>query len=648
MASSINSEIPPELDQILVKALEKDADLSYQTASDLRADLKRIKREIDSSPSWNSVSEPQIQTKTVATRNYLFIALTIIFISLMAFGGWFLFKNRKMAEGIDWSKGTNTQLTEQSGIEYFPSIAPDGKSFVFASDAKGNFDIYSQRIGGKNPTNLTENSISDDTQPAFSPDGNRIAFRSERSPAGIYVMEATGENLRRVGDGAHPSWSPDGKEIVVSTNGMDAPNVLIGKDNGLSIINLETGAKRELLKQNAYFPTWSPNKKRIAYWFYPTAIGRRDIATISADGKAEPIVLTGEFALSNWNPVWSPDGKFLYFVSDKNGNWNFWRVAIDENSGKPLGEPEPIVTPSKYSRHLAFSADGKKMIYVQSETESNIQRVDFDDKNEKIIGNPSWVTTGDREVTRAILSPDGKQFLMRQIRRTQDDIVVVNQDGTGWHDITNDTPFDRFPRWSPDGSQIALASDRSGNYEIWMCNTDGTNLRQITFPVSVSIATSFPVFSPDGKHLAFNRPPNSYILDLTKDYKSQTPFKLPATDTGNLFGVWDWSPDGKKLLGIFQNELMIGYFSFESNTYTRILKAPGSVPSWLPDSRHFVYAENNKVFLADIETKQTKELLSLQIEQPRSPFVTPDGKNLYYVAHLNKSDIWLIDAPSAP
>jgi eukaryotic-like serine/threonine-protein kinase len=648
-ASSVNAEITEDLDQVITKALEKDADLSYQTASDLRADLKRIKREFDSSPSWSrsgSLAWMRRRRDAETWRKAVYFTFAFLLLTLIGIG-LFLFRSKNdpnQANQSLWFNATATQLTDSPGTEFFPSLAPDGKSFVFASDAKGNFDIYSQRVGGKNTKNLTEDSTANDTQPAFSPDGNRIAFRSERSPAGIYVIEITGENLRRVADfGFHPAWSPNGKEIVVSTFGKDAPNVRVGNENSIQIINLETGAKRLLTNEDGTFPTWSPNGKRIAYWFYPTAVGRRDIATIAADGSGESVVLTHDFAVSNWNPVWSPDGKFLYFVSDKNGNWNFWRVAIDENTGKALSAPELTATPSKSSRHLAFSADGKKMIYVQSESQSNIQGVEFDEKNEKIIGTPTWVTTGDREVTRAELSPDGKQFLMRQIRRTQDDLVLVNRDGSGWRDITNDAHYDRYPRWSPDGSQIAFASDRSGSYEIWMCNNDGTNLRQITFSNDASHGTSFPVWSPDGQRLSYQWGLDTYIIDLSKNWNEQTPFKLPPTDTNGTYVSWDWSPDGKKLVGGFRFENVLGTYSLETNSYLRVTKGDASIPAWLPDSRRFVFTLENKIFLADSETKKVKELLTTQPEVPRSPFVSRDGKFLYYVAHLSKSDICLLD-----
>ncbi len=645
LASSVNSEISPEFDQILVKALEKDADLSYQTASDLCADLKRIKREVDSSPSLRSGSLTQRRKDAKTQRNFLLFTFYFLLFTLLAFGTWFFVFRQSSLAAIDWSKATNIQLTEQVGTEFFPSLAPDGKNFVYASDASGNFDLYIQRVGGKNPTNLTKDSTAADTQPAFSPDGERIAFRSEREPKGIYVMGASGENLRRIADfGFHPSWSPDGKEIVVSTFGRDQPTVRADGEQFLSILNVESGAKRELIKTEASFPAWSPSGGRIAYWFYTAAFGRRDIATVSANG-GEPVIVAKDFAVSNWNPVWSPDGRFLYFVSSKGGSVNFWRVQIDESSGAVLSEPEPIVTPSKFSRHLNFSRDGKRMIYVQTNNQSNIQGVTFDPKAEKIIGEPFWITQGDREITRAELSPDGTRFVMRLIRRTQDDIVTVSRDGREWRDITNDAPFDRYVRWSPDGKQLAFYSDRNAGSEIWMCNADGTNLRQITFQLAPDIGSGFPVWSPDGKLLAFFNEGQTYILDLSKNWQEQTPQKLPPGENISVFVCWDWSPDGKKLGGTIHegNARFLGFYSFETNSYTKIAENNEFIPSWLPDSRRVVYGFDNKIVIADTETRKIGELVSSPPTQLRSPFVSRDGRLLYYSAHTSESDVWLLD-----
>jgi serine/threonine protein kinase len=644
LPSSINPEIPQELDQILVKALEKDADLSYQTASDLRADLKRVRRELFSSPSLRSGSAfaiPNKSSKSLSRILYFLIPLTL----LIGIGVFFFFQ-KKSASTIDWTKSSNTQLTQNSGTEFFPSLSPDGKVFVYAADTNGNFDIYIQRISSKKAENLTQNSNSDDTMPAFSPDGERIAFRSEREPRGIYVMGLKGENIQRISDfGFHPSWSPDGKEIVVSTFGRDQPTVRANGEHFLKIINLENGSVRDLIKLEATFPAWSPNGKRIAYWFYSGTTGKREIATISKDG-GEPKIVAKDFAVSNWNPVWSPDGNFLYFVSSRSGSMGFWRVKIDEPSGEVSSEPEPVNTLSKYSRHLGFSKDGKRLIYVQTNNQSNIQGIEFDSKNLKPIGAPFWITQGDREIVRPELSPDGKTFQMRIVRLTQDDLVLVNRDGQDWRDITNDDPFDRYSRWSPDGKQIAFSSDRAGNSNVWICNADGTNQRQITFPTEQQPNFGFPVWSPDGKRLSVsNGTAPTYIIDLAKNWNQQTPQKITPEGNSRGFVAWDWSPDGTKLVGTALKEKggSLAVYDFQTNGFQKIIEDAEYVTSWLPDSRHFIYSRDNKIFIVDSLTKEIKELFAHPTLQPRAPFVSRDGKLLYYAAYSAESDIWMMD-----
>lgn len=93
-----------------------------------------------------------------------------------------------------------SQLTSAPGIEWFPSLSPDGRWVVYAGEGSGNRDIYLQSVTGQTPINLTSDSSADDNQPVFSPDGERIAFRSSREGGGIFVMGRTGE-LGEVRDG---------------------------------------------------------------------------------------------------------------------------------------------------------------------------------------------------------------------------------------------------------------------------------------------------------------------------------------------------------------------------------------------------------------------------------------------------------------
>src|SRR5262249_42255023 len=158
-----------EWDRIVLKALEKNRTLRYQSATDIRTDLQLLGRKQD--------RRADLRRRGLALGLVLSISASLV---------WYLLPlTRDQSEMRDV---TFTRLTDAPGEELFPSLAPDGKSFLYASQASGNWDVYLQRVGGRMPLNLTRESISDDTQPTFSPDGERIAFRSEREGGGIFIM----------------------------------------------------------------------------------------------------------------------------------------------------------------------------------------------------------------------------------------------------------------------------------------------------------------------------------------------------------------------------------------------------------------------------------------------------------------------------
>ena len=634
-ATNIDHSLPSELDLILKKALEKDRELRYQTGSDYRADIRRLLRIIDSAATSSNPTSITTSSESFIRSSWPLVTVAVLLVVGIPLGLYFIWA-RPVAP--DWSRALHQQLTNQPGTEFFPALAPDGENFVYSREQEGNFDLFLQRVGGTNVQPLTPNTPSDETEPAYSPKGDRIAFHSTRGPAGIYLMEATGENVKLVTpDCHHPSWSPDGKEIVCSTAGRSIPTTRPVNTSALWIVDVESGAKRLLCENDALHPAWSPNGSRIAFWFMPPSAGRGDIATISKDGG--PIEVITKDASTNWNPVWSPDGRFLYFASDRSGNMGFWRIAIDENTGKALGEPEAVVTPSTFNRHLSFSRDGRRMLYVQTDREANIGAVRFDPKQEQIVGEPFWVTRGDRQLSRPDLSADGSRFVMRVMRRTQDDVIVVDRDGGDWRDITNDKFFDRYPRWSPDGKQIAFASDRSGRYEIWTVNADGTNLRQISFNSPGD--TSFPLWSPDGRRLLFHRSRNNVIIDVDKEWSEEALQPLPPTE--RPFVIWDWSPDGKKLLGTFPDG-KVGCFSFETNKYELVADF-GAYPMWFADSSRYISFTTTGVYLGEIKSKRLREIWKLNGFDIRSIGVTPDGQQLYFVSQSTESDVWLLDLP---
>ena len=389
--SLTNQNISPGLERVVRHCLEKDAEQRFHSAHDLAFDLEALLGVSESGARPGAVAGAGVGTRLPRAILPLAAAAAAI---VLAYGGARL-AGFRLVRGAIVSPPSSTaivqatfsQLTTQAGIETFPSISPDGKTFVYVSSASGNDDIYLQRLDGRNAINLTKDCPADDTQPAFSPDGSQIAFRSEREGGGIFVMGATGESVRRVADfGFNPAWSPDGKEIAVSTESVVDP-LSRRTTAALYVINVATGAKRLITKDDAMQPSWSPHGGRIAYWgLLSGGGGQRDIWTVPASGPstgAGAVPVTNDAAV-DWNPVWSPDGKFLYFSSDRNGTMNLWKAPIDEKSGRVLGSFEPMTVPSHWCGFVSVSRDGRNLLYTSREETSGVRKVAFDPDRERV------------------------------------------------------------------------------------------------------------------------------------------------------------------------------------------------------------------------------------------------------------------------
>jgi eukaryotic-like serine/threonine-protein kinase len=642
-----NPALPTGLCGIISRSLEKDRELRYQTASDLRAELKRLARDINSSPAvaadHQPSSSPLLSSAWSSPSKPVLIAVITLAVVLLV---WLLV----LRPGKSPEKKLDTPvipsalaITDAAGEEFFPSLSPDGKSLVYVTGAAGNLDIYEQKVGGKNFNNLTSDSPDDDSQPAYSPNGERIVFRSEREGGGIFLMGASGESVRRLTDfGYNPSWSPDGKEIVFAVESVTGPGGRLDPKSQLWAVNIATREKRLITAGDGVQPAWSPAGHRIAYWSKQHG-GQRDIWTVSATSD-EPIQVTDDL-YEDWNPVWAPDGRHLFFISTRGGNENVWRVEIDERSGKVLSEPEPITLPSSSTQHICLSRDGRKMAYVQMPVKTNAQKLEFSSQGEKVLLPPIWVTQGTKYIRNLDLSPDGEWYAYDTRVDQQFDIFVMKKDGTGQRNLTEDAFRNVNPRWSPDGKRIAFYSDRSGTYQIWMINPDGSGLRQITFAPDPGVV--YPVWSPDLTRLAYSvYSGHSYILDLTKPWQEQTP--QPVTmlnDRDNIFVAFGWSPDGKKLAGIRTNphtKKVNGIYVYHLNTEAFVKVTDfGNVPQWMSDSRRLIFCDKNKLYLVDSLLKKPRELFSAAPHEVNRFKISKDDRTIYYSISTREGDIWL-------
>jgi len=635
----VNPALPPDLDRIIRRCLAKDPVRRYQTVVDLRNDLEELQELVK-----GRAGAMPVRIRRVRRVPWHFIMAAVgAVICIAAFTMVWQYRQAKRAVPVHLNLAFS-KLTSQPGIEWFPSLSPDGKWMVYSGSGSGSRQIYLQSVSGQTPLDLSRDTTVDDDQPAFSPDGELIAFRSSRDHGGIFVMGRTGEAIKRVTHmGFHPSWSPDGTQLAFTTENVELyPQNAIGQ-SGLWIANVNTGEIRRLYEGDAVLASWSPHHQRIAYTHRLGNPTQSAIWTIPVSGGTpEPVI--NERA-TNWNPVWSPDGRYLYFSSDRRGSMNLWRVPIDEASGETRGEPEAVTTPAPYLAHPSLSADGKHVAFTSALVTANIQRLTLDSSG-AVKGEPAWVTTGSLRWSNPAPSPDGNWIAIYSLVQPEGHLYLVHPDGTAMRQLTSDSAIDRMPRWSPDGNWVGCFSNRSGRLELWKIRPDGSDLQQLT-----GGGAGYLAWAPDGSRIATvsqsdELPLKSrvFIFNPNRPWKQQSPELLPLLDPPSTrFLVNDWSRDGKHLVGVAEPPIGgVVIYSLESHQYERLTEF-GEWPVWLPDSRRVLFVANGKnFFLVDSSSKQVHKVFSVARDIIGPPQLTQDGKTAYFSRRVTESDIWLV------
>ena len=648
LAAIINQEpgplppvVPHDLEKIIARCLRKDLGRRFQHMDDVSVALAELKEESDSGKVVPAVS---IRVKPRHRRMILVAGCAAALGLMVAFTAFALFwRARRAPAGGAGLRTEFLQLTSEPGIEWFPSISPDGKWLVYGGEAASGHHIFLRSVGGQNALDLTRGSTDDDDQPAFSPDGEQIAFRSSRGGGGIFVMGRTGEAVRRVtSTGFNPAWSPDGKLLAFTTEKVELHPQNAVQNSELWTVAVDSGELRRVFPGDAVMANWSPHKLRIAFTNRIGYSAQGDVWTVPAAG-GEPVRVTSDPA-RDWNPVWSPDANYLFFASDRGGNMNLWRVPIDEASGKTRGEPEPVTTPAAYLAHPSFSADGRRLAYVSALVTANIQQLALSASGDA-KGEPAWVTSGTRRWSNPDPSPDGEWVAFYSLTQPEGQLYIAHPDGSGLRQVTRDAT-DRMPHWSPDSQWITFFSDRSHNLELWRIRPDGSGLQQLT-----KSGGGYHAWSPDGSHIATTIPlrreqaakAKVLIFDPNRTWDEQTPQVLPPLDppTDSLL-VDSWSPDGLRLVGQVSGERGgIVAYSLASQSYERLADF-GEWPVWLPDSRRLLFVAEGKAFyIADSRSRQARKIFSVAHDIIGPPRLSRDGSKVFFSRRVTESDIWL-------
>jgi serine/threonine protein kinase len=279
----LNPEVPAKLEEIINRALEKDRDVRHQSAADLRAELKRLKRDSDSgksaagttaaSPAGAGLSGPAVDLRRPMRRKWaLPLGAASMVLAVTAGTSLYWKHQRAVSEKAQPAPASLqrplTQLTYDQGLEAEPTWSPDGNFIAYSSDRSGNFDIWVQQQDVAEPVQVTT-SPDHDWQPDWSPDGKLIVFRSERDGGGLYVVPALGGHVRKLASfGYRPSWSPDGSRILfesVFLRGSAEPPRLY-------VVALDGRPPREVLGEHVDrfaavdSAAWHPDGSRVSLW----------------------------------------------------------------------------------------------------------------------------------------------------------------------------------------------------------------------------------------------------------------------------------------------------------------------------------------------------------------------------------------------
>ncbi len=307
-----------------------------------------------------------------------------------------------------------------------------------------------------------------DFQPAWSPDGTKIAFSSDRdNPGGqgyeIYAMNADGSSQARLtnfveGDkNESPDWSPDGSKIVYER-----------VSQGIWVMNADGSGQTELTGPTIddRDPVWSPSGTKIA--FMRAGVG---VYTMNPDGTGQTQISSTAGSCAgapDEHLAWSPDGTKLAFLGVGLGGDTDIYVVNANGTGETN-----ITNFAKADCSPSWSPDGSEIAFYTFRDSTEIAEVEIYKVNSDGTGPQTNLTATAGSDAYPTWSPDGTKILYTRTG-ISGDVWSMNPDGTGKANLSNSAEGDAWPDWSASGAKIAFESDRHGAREIYTMNANGT------------------------------------------------------------------------------------------------------------------------------------------------------------------------------
>ena len=502
--TELDPDCPAELAHIITKALEKDRELRYQSAADLRADLKRLKHETEQAGAVAAGLSRQAKRGghrlgrgklRLPRKRWAVVALALVI------GGVGVYRHFRPVKEAPAAAMRVVPFTSFPGLETGPSFSPDGNQIAFAwnGDKEANWDIYVKAINAETVLRLTT-SRGVDRAPAWSPDGRYIAFhRHFTGDEGIFLVPAQGgperklysQRLEDLWNHERLDWSPDGKFLAFCELMPDRKALRISE------LSVETLEKRVVTTpppsaiQGDWLPRYSPDGRTTAF-VRGFSAASADLCLISTQG-GEPRRLTFNEVVDGL--TWTPDSAQLIYSGYRGNNPELWKIRV---AG---GEAERLPAGIWQSGEPVLSRNGRRLAYVQGFNDLNIWRFEVPETPGRATP-PTKLIASNQLDAGPQFSPDGRRIAFASARSGNCcEIWISESDGSKPVQLTHlGGPAAGTPRWSPDGHQIAFDSDYGGNDNIYVVSTDGGQPRRLTMDKSKDVV---PNWSRDGRWVYF-------------------------------------------------------------------------------------------------------------------------------------------------